>query len=66
MAAKATRWGKKAKRGWIILRIAVLTVVLGAIGIVVSGCPPVVLYGPVPEYGVQPAYGVPAVYSIDR
>ncbi|MBX7255608.1 MAG: hypothetical protein K1Y02_04525 [Candidatus Hydrogenedentes bacterium] len=66
MAAQAARWGKKARRAWIFLRIAVLTVVLGAIGVVVSGCPPVVLYGPAPEYGVVPVYGVPVDYNLDK
>lgn len=41
-------------------RSVVLALLLGALGLAFSGCPPVVvMYGPAPEYGVQPMYGVP-------
>ena len=55
-AKQAAHWLRRmGLRG----RSIVLSLLLGVMGLALSGCPCVVMYGPAPEYGVVPLYGVP-------
>ncbi|MCC6697134.1 MAG: hypothetical protein IT365_16015 [Candidatus Hydrogenedentes bacterium] len=60
MAKHVVRVVRKTKHRWAVLRVLVLTALLSALGLIATGCPPVVLYGPVP------VYGVPTADALDR
>ena len=57
-AKRVTHWLRRLGLRWQSVGLSLL---LGAMGLALCGCPCTVMYGPAPEYGAQPLYGVPAV-----